>query len=260
MKNFIRSYYENKKNQGQKIFLEKVENQDYYDKFAQIYENKRGQGYHKMIDELEISILNKYLNPTDKVLEVGCGTGLILKEVDKKVSKAIGIDLSKKMLKKAENRGLEVYHSDASSMPFADNYFDVVYSYKVLAHVEAIEKTLEEIKRVLKPNGVAILEFYNRNSLRTFIKKIKPSNIIDKNITDDSVYTRYDSLREIKCYFPRSFKLIGVKGVRIITPAFFIHDIPLVKNVFYKGEDLLKDSILANFAGFLIVIVKKDES
>jgi len=251
MKNFIKNYYQNKK--------EYIENQDYYDKFARIYENKRGKGYHKMIDELEISILSKYIHPTDKVLEVGCGTGLILKEIDKKVSHVVGIDLSSKMLEKAKERGLEVYQAEASDMPFDDNTFDLVYSYKVLAHVEAIEKTLSEIKRVLKPNGIAVLEFYNRNSLRSFIKKVKPSNIIAKNVTDDSVYTRYDNIKEIKSYLPRTFNLASIKGVRIITPAFFIHDIPIVKDFFYKGEDFLKDTIFASLAGFLIVVLENKE-
>ena len=262
MKNFIKNYYKSKLNLNHAdddSVNKKIENQDYYDKFSKIYENKRGEGYHQMIDNLEISILNKYINPTDKVLEVGCGTGLILKEIDKKVSKAVGIDLSEGMLEKARNRGLEVYHAEASDMPFEDNSFDLVYSYKVLAHIEAIEKTLYEIKRVLKTDGIAILEFYNRNSLRTLIKKIKPSNIIAKNITDDSVYTRYDSLKEIRCYLPSSFDVLKVKGVRVVTPAFFIYDIPFVKDVFYRSEEFLKDTPFASFAGFIIVIAKNSD-
>ncbi len=252
MKNFIKNYYKNSE-------ISYVENQDYYDSFAQIYENKRGQGYHQMIDDLEIAILEKYLHKTDKVLELGCGTGLILKEIDKKVSKATGVDLSEKMLEKARERGLDVYQSEASEMPFEDNTFDLVYSYKVLAHIEAIEKTLHEIKRVLKPGGTAVLEFYNRNSVRTLIKKIKPSNIISKNITDNSVYTRYDSLKEIKYYLPKSFKLKAVKGIRIVTPAFFVYDLPVIKDIFYKSENILKDTPLAQFAGFLIVVAQNNK-
>jgi ubiquinone/menaquinone biosynthesis C-methylase UbiE len=212
-----------------------------------------------MIDDLELSILDKYLHKTDKILELGCGTGLILKEVNKKVSKAIGIDLSQKMLEKAKKRGLEVYHAEASNMPFEDNSFDLVYSYKVLAHIEAIEKTLHEIKRVLKPNGIAVLEFYNRNSLRTIIKKIKPSNIISKNITDDSVYTRYDTLKEIKYYLPKEFEIKAIKGIRIITPAFFVYDLPVIKDIFYKSESLLKDTPLAQFGGFIIIIIENNK-
>ncbi len=252
MKNFIKNYYKNKE-------VSHIENQDYYDSFAQTYENKRGQGYHQMIDDLEISILENYLHKTDKVLELGCGTGLILKEIDKKVSKAIGVDLSEKMLEKAKNRGLEVYQAEASNMPFEDNTFDLVYSYKVLAHIEAIEKTLHEIKRVLKPNGIAVLEFYNRNSIRTLVKKIKPSNIISKNITDNSVYTRYDTLKEIKCFFPRAFNVKAIKGIRIVSPAFFIYDLPVIKDIFYKSENLLKDTPLAQFAGFLIIVVENNK-
>ena len=248
MKNFIKNYYD----------LNKIDTKTYYDEFSKIYEAKRDRGYHKMIDNLEVSILSKYLNKTDIVLEVGCGTGLLLKEVDKLVSKAIGIDLSDKMLEKAKERGLEVYQAEASNLPFGDNYFDVVYSYKVLAHIEAVEKTLQEINRVLKPGGFAVLEFYNRNSLRTLLKKIKPKNIISGSITDESVYTRYDTLKEIRYYLPKSLKIKAVKGIRIITPAFFVYNIPVVKDIFYNSEFLLKDTVFSKLGGFLVVIAQKD--
>jgi len=246
MKNYIKDYYK------------KIDTEKYYDEFSKIYENKRKKGYHKMLDDFELAILSEFLNKTDKVLEIGCGTGLILKETDKLVSRAVGIDISSKMLEKAKQRGLEVYKAEASLLPFNDNYFDVVYSFKVLSHIEAIEKTIHEINRVLKPGGIAVLEFYNRNSMRTFLKKVKPGNVISGNITDNSVYTRYDTLKEIKYYMPGSLKIVKIKGIRVITPAFFVHNIPFVKDFFYKTEFFLKDTPLSRFAGFLVVIAEKE--
>ncbi len=256
MKNFMKKCFKIPKSPKNNNI--KINNQDYYDQFAKTYENKRNKGYHKMIDDLEISIVLENINKNSEVLEVGCGTGLILKEITKKTKKAVGIDLSENMLLKAKERNLEVYKSDAQNMPFEDNSFNVVYSFKVLAHIENIEETLKEIKRVLKPNGIAILEFYNKYSMRTLIKKFKPSNKISQKITDDSVFTRYDSIQNIKNYLPENFKIQNIQGIRIITPSFFVHNIPFVKNLFYKGEFLLKKSIFAKFGGFVVIILKKN--
>src|SRR3954470_1812370 len=60
--------------------LATVDNRAYYDQFAATYENERHHGYHAMIDRLEMSIVMPYVENA-RVLEAGCGTGMILKEV-----------------------------------------------------------------------------------------------------------------------------------------------------------------------------------
>ena len=49
----------------------------YYDEFSNWYERDRGHGYHALIDDLEVEIATPYARD-GRVLEVGCGTGLIL--------------------------------------------------------------------------------------------------------------------------------------------------------------------------------------
>jgi SAM-dependent methyltransferase len=55
--------------------------------------------------------------------------------------------------------------ADAESLPFAADSFDIVYSNGVLHHSENTEKCIEEILRVLKPGGNAIVMLYNRDSV-----------------------------------------------------------------------------------------------
>ena len=57
--------------------------------------------------------------------------------------------------------GIRVMRANACELPFADKSFDLVYSFKVLAHVEDIDRALKEIARVTRRGGHMVLEFYN---------------------------------------------------------------------------------------------------
>ena len=82
-------------------------NRAYYDDFSTGYERERSHGYHALLDELESSVVAP-LCPGRSVLEVGCGTGLILSRLAPAAGQAMGVDLSGGMVRKARARGLDV--------------------------------------------------------------------------------------------------------------------------------------------------------
>lgn len=115
------------------------------------------------------------LKGKETILDIGCGTG----ELEKYLSEIItcdriyAIDISEKMIERARKkfRGKECIPNfltyDAKRIPFPDSYFDVVFSSMVLHHFADDEKltVLEEIKRVLKPNGIYVsAEFSSRKN------------------------------------------------------------------------------------------------
>ena len=232
------------------------ETKEYYDDFSNVYERHRHHGYHRMLDDLEFSIVSPYVKGK-RVLEAGCGTGLILKRVAKIAKSACGIDLSPGMLAHARNRGLDCYEADLCNIPFEDESFDTVYSFKVLPHVEQIETALKELARVCKPGGHLVLEFYNPHSLRGIIKRLKPPSNITGNTKDSQVFTRYDSYRKILGMLPGKLELIECKGIRIITPIATVHKIPVLGKIFGKIEETLVDSPLKVIAGFSVIILQK---
>ena len=69
----------------------------YYDDFSKRYERERHHGYHALLDELELDVALP-LAEGREVLEVGCGTGLILSRLAGVARRAEGIDLSPGML------------------------------------------------------------------------------------------------------------------------------------------------------------------
>jgi ubiquinone/menaquinone biosynthesis C-methylase UbiE len=232
-------------------------NRAYYDDFAGWYERERGRGYHQMIDDLEVATVERY-GRGGRVLEVGCGTGLILARVREFAAHATGADLSSGMLARARERDLSVVQASATALPYAGDSFDVVYSFKVLAHVADIRTALDEMARVTRPGGHVLAEFYNPWSLRYLVKRLKPPSAVSETTTDEEVYTRYDSLERIKSYLPPSLSYRSVRGVRVITPVSHVHRIPGVGRLLRMTETVLADAPGARtLGGFLIAIAQK---
>jgi len=232
-------------------------NEEYYDEFAAWYENKRHDGYHAVIDDLEFDLLREYARDAD-VLEVGCGTGLILEKAAEVASRAVGVDISDGMLEQARERGLEVAQVDASeSLPFEDESFDLVYSFKVLAHIEDIDAALQEMARVTRRGGYLLLEFYNPWSLRYLAKRVGGPQRISKQTRESAVYTRWDSAIDLSRRLPENLEVLDFAGVRIFTPAAFFHKLPVVRGALRKMEFMGRDSMLKYFGGFLVVIAQR---
>jgi ubiquinone/menaquinone biosynthesis C-methylase UbiE len=237
--------------------LDEGNSRKYYDDFASGYERERGRGYHKLLDDLELSVLTP-LVAGRRVLEIGCGTGLILGRLARDASDAWGIDLSPGMLQVARRRGLQAVLSSATQLPFADGSFDVVCSFKVLPHVPDIATALSEAVRVTRPGGVLVLEFYNPWSLRYLAKRIAGPQPISDGRNEADVYTRWDSPRALRALLPAGVALEALRGVRVFTPAAFVHQLPWVGSALAALERRAVASPLRYFGGFLIAILRKD--
>ena len=98
-------------------------------------------------------------------LDVGCGTGIVSRELAKKVRKVIAIDLSRDMIRqapkkdKAEDFKLvpEYIQVDAQCMGFPSFTFDLVTARMSFHHIDNVEKAMKEIYRVLKRGGKFVL-------------------------------------------------------------------------------------------------------
>lgn len=103
-----------------------------------------------------------------RVLDVGCGGGLLAEEFATLGCDVTGVDPSTESLSVAQahagQRGLTIAYRQASGegLPFGEAEFPVVYCCDVLEHVEDVGRTVEEIARVLKPGGVFLYDTINR--------------------------------------------------------------------------------------------------
>ncbi len=106
-----------------------------------------------------------------QLLEIGGGLGTDHAQFAKNGAITTNIDLSAGHLALAQEnfrlRGLKgtFVHHDAEMLPFLDASFDVVYSNGVIHHTPNTQRVVDEIYRVLKPGGKAIVMVYAENSL-----------------------------------------------------------------------------------------------
>ena len=228
----------------------------YYDDFSGWYERERGRGYHALIDDIEVGLAEPFARGGD-ILELGCGTGLILSRLAPSARSAFGLDISPGMIARARDRGLDVALGSVTHLPFADDSFDLVYSFKVLAHVPDIGRALAEAARVTRPGGHMLLEFYNPWSLRYLAKRLAGPQPISDGRTEADMYTRWDSPLVIPRLLPPGVELVGYRGVRVVTPAAFVHRIPFVGSAIAKIEERAVSSPLRYFGGFLVAVLEK---
>ncbi|MCB9728110.1 MAG: class I SAM-dependent methyltransferase [Deltaproteobacteria bacterium] len=234
------------------------DNKSYYDTFAETYDRGRDRGYHGFLDRSEFELVAPFARDRE-VLEVGCGTGLILARLEQVARRAVGVDLSPGMLARARDRGLDVHEASATALPFDDASFDVCCSFKVLAHVEHIDRALAEMARVTRPGGVIVAEFYNRHSVRTLVKRYGPAGRVGAagDTHEREVFIRYDSLDDVRRYLPESLSIERVDGIRVLSPAALPFELPVLGPLWAQAERIASKLPIRRFGGFLVVTLRR---
>ena len=149
------------------------DHENFWDRNAGLYDcfmRKDRAVYEKMYELIRPVVKDK------TVLELATGTGLIAKHIVKVAACIEATDASPEMIAEAKrgNCSAKLHFSvqDMFSLPYAGNSFDVVIVSNALHIVPQPEKSLREIKRVLKDDGVLIAPTFTHaeNSLRGRIK------------------------------------------------------------------------------------------
>jgi SAM-dependent methyltransferase len=119
--------------------------------------------------EWELRHMGPAANPrARRALEIGCGPGRLMRPLSRTFGEIHGVDVSDEMIRLARERLRGIPHAHvhwtdgASLAPFADESFDMVYSYAVFQHIpsrEVVFEYLREIHRVLKVGGLLRAQF-----------------------------------------------------------------------------------------------------
>ena len=152
-------------------------------------------------EELRMALDMLELSPGDRVLDVACGPGNFTREFARAADAglAVGLDASQAMLavaaRKSERTNIAYVRGDACALPFRDASFDAVCCFAALYLIEEPTQALDEIVRVLAPDGrVALLSSCHRGPLPARV-----TNRAARRLTGVRIFARdelTDALRE----------------------------------------------------------------
>jgi phosphatidylethanolamine/phosphatidyl-N-methylethanolamine N-methyltransferase len=148
-----------------------------YDKLAKVYDLIFGPTLHPGRIQ---AIQHMNIQPGERVLEVGVGTGINLSLYPKQAT-VTGIDFSSSMLEKARERAarkglrsMRLLQMDAADLKFADDSFDIVYAPYLISVVPDPVKVACEMRRVCRPGGRIIFlnHFLSPNPILSRVERL----------------------------------------------------------------------------------------
>lgn len=225
--------------------MEKNEVVNYYDTIAKDYDESRfNNSYGAFIDAEERRVLDKLLGKPGEALrlEVACGTGRLTNYATH------GLDASAEMMKLAVERHPQVSFTQASASetPFADDSFDVVYSFHLLMHLDAetISKIFAEVHRILKPGGRFILDIPSRKRRELLHHKQESWHGASHMSTADMVATAGEG-----------FELRSTHGIMMLP----VHKLPVsLRKPLVSIDFMLANGWMREYSSYLIFeFVKK---
>lgn len=202
-----------------------------YDDFSQPFFHNCYNLYAKILLEL---VKDRRFN---RILDVGCGTGVQTLELARHGELVVGLDISKELLKIAQTKcrekpNIHLLEADATKIPFPDGYFDAVFSYgDVLSHIPDYRAALKEMSRVLRPGGLVTFEADNKwywgllykpaelwRALTTFGGHQRIWNFVYHNGASDALKFKTFTRREIaRLLLTNSLEPLAFYGLNVLS-------------------------------------------
>ena len=176
---------------------EKRRTMRHYDRQAEIYNVQYLGEQNAKIEEL-LKFMN--LEPSDCVLDLGCGTGFLFSHVAQKVQIVVGLDVSQKALKEAKARAemlsnIFLVRADADNAPFVDHVFDKVFAITVLQNMPEPKVTVVEMKRTAKATGtVAVTGLKKKFTHETFVSLLHDAKLKVVTLTTNEQLKGYTAV------------------------------------------------------------------
>ena len=176
-----------------------------------------------MHSKFNLELANENGSEGDFILDVGCGTGSYIIALSKNNRMCFGINplyevslIKAQQKTKDEDVNIPLIRGVSEKLPFEDEKFDMILHFSTLQHVDDQHKTLSEIKRVLKDNGLLVVSVPLSKNIFTLFRKIKNPKYV----------TKVFDLRELKKILTENgFEILKIRGCGFFPP--FAHKILL---------------------------------
>ncbi len=145
----------------------------YSDAYISNYQKKARELKKRFVQKVyELEILKR----GGRLLDLGCGVGLFLEafsETARYKWKLYGLDINEKLIKKAKVRlrgkAQKLFLGEVTSLNLKVETFDCITCFDVLEHDHELKLTLSEIKRLLKPSGLLLIQAPNYSSVMAYL-------------------------------------------------------------------------------------------
>lgn len=222
-----------------KLITEPNRLEKFWDKISEIWEKlpetlSQVKDFHNSEEDFIVSLVKGHKSPV--ILDLGCGSGRILKEMSKLgVNKLYGIDISSKMIERCRSTLPEwvvlLQHDFRKRLPFTDNFFDFVLitGNSLSSSITESDTVLRNVCRVLKEDGTLVIGLYNSEFMtEEFVKGYYgnfPKSIVLKCFDKENhtvfigdIYSHWLDEEELKALFEGLDFEVGIekKGIGFI--------------------------------------------
>jgi len=161
------------KENAKQLFTHEVIGQHWND----LYTEQKSCLDHHFIQRLELAaeVFKRHSSVTDKVLDLGCGAGVLAEKMVEAGYTVDAADMSLDMLNftrerlaKFPSESYNVFQAESEYLDIPDNTYDVITCIGVFGYMDDVDASIKELRRILKPGGTLIMSIRNFHNLRAF--------------------------------------------------------------------------------------------
>lgn len=176
--------------------------------------------------------------PGERILDLGCGDGVLTKKIAELGCKVVGVDSSAEFAAAAKKLGLDVIEMNAADLDFGP-VFDAVFSNAALHWMKNADAVIEGVARALRPNGRFVAEMGGHDCVKT----------IQSALIDELNRRGYDGQAANPWFFPTAEDY----GARLVAAGFEVRYIALIPRPTPLPGDLM--GWLTTFSGSFTAVL-----
>jgi ubiquinone/menaquinone biosynthesis C-methylase UbiE len=166
-------------------------NEEMVSKYDQDLYWSKGAWPIRLVERLRVQSILRLLRttPSETAVEVGCGTGNVLRRISG--GRCLGIDISSQLLTRAREKcgdGVHVLAADAECLPLRTGSVDKLLCTEVLEHVLEPAAVLREFSRVTRKGGTVVISVPNERVINAWKRRLFRSRVLQRLVWRRSQY------------------------------------------------------------------------